>query len=284
MTAATAEITSRDFDGRTKTIVEQLYSAYPLRLIKADLKMEPFQSLYVLNYGGGSVDGDEFKVNFKLNRNSHLVVKTAGACRAFKRASKASNGISQSFEYELKDSSFVCSWPDYVIPYKNCKLNTESVYRLDTGLSSSVFGIEWVSSGRFGENWEMFSLCQTTSVFINNKLYFRDSCFLSQDNNLMNSSFAVYANILLLGPETRQLVRSLVETEGYLNQKSGIGSSDMKYSINCLKYPPLKEDGDLIGCYVRLCTRELAIMKDLIEFCFITALPQVPQGIFLRPF
>jgi urease accessory protein UreH len=287
------------------TIVERLYFEYPMRLLKPNLYIQPFQALYLLTFGGGLVHSDRIEFKIALRNTAKIVLLTPGASKAYKRKSyetsnrddkRLNHDVSRTMESCLKlnvnicKRGFFCYWPGYTIPYRDCEMRNEVHFNLEfsdiNGISQrpSLFYLDWLVSGRSYENYDVHKLTQLCTVHINSKLYFRDSFVLEQHGNLMGGDFKVFGTVLLVGPEVESLVQRVLQNSGdFLSKNSGFSNNALKFSVSPLQYPALDNDPNTIGCFVRLTTKNIEDMKHVFQTCFIDML-EVPSNLFKRPY
>ena len=65
--------------------IKRMYSKYPMKLICPTLSFCPSsKTLYVLNYGGGLVQGDKTLLKIKINLGANLTILTQGNTKVFK--------------------------------------------------------------------------------------------------------------------------------------------------------------------------------------------------------
>ena len=187
--------------------LETLYSSYPIKLLPLAASDDPrCTQLYVIGHGGGLVSGDAINLQFTLENDSILVLKTQGSTKVYRGNARHDPATRQEIIAKVYDDAFLVSVPDPVTCFKDSKLIQNQVYRLSEQASCII--VDSFTSGRSsnGEVWEASHIINNLQLFINDKLVFMENLDLQPTNGVTISekigNCRVFGIVLLVGPQT----------------------------------------------------------------------------------
>jgi len=102
---------------------------------------------YLLNPGGGYLDGDRYQMKISLDENAKLTLTTQGATKVYKTPN---NHVYQESEISLQAGSYLEYLPDPLIAYHNAHYIQKNVMRMDrtaTLLYSDIITPGWSPQG-----------------------------------------------------------------------------------------------------------------------------------------
>jgi len=161
----------------TKKFYEGLVKVSPT--IKMDRENIP--TFYLLQLGGGYIEGEKYKNRFKLKDNARAIITTQAAAKVY----KCLNNImtQQETEIELGKNSVLEYITDNVILYKDAIYKQVNNIYLDK--SSTLIYSDGITSGWSpeGENFKYRSVQLKSNVYVNNKLVLLDNLIVNPNNN-----------------------------------------------------------------------------------------------------
>ncbi|MFZ7943603.1 urease accessory protein UreD [Neobacillus sp. 19] len=175
-----------------KTVAKKVYFRGAFKVMRPIYHDDSGQACYyLLNPGGGYLDGDRYHMKITLGENARLTLTTQGATKVYKTPTDYAYQESEIF---LGAGSYLEYIPDPLIAYQNAKYKQKNVIRMDrsaTFLYSDILTPGWSPGG------ERFSY---KTVHLLNEIYMEDE-------------LVVYDHIKL--KPTEQNINGLGFMEGY---------------------------------------------------------------------
>ncbi|XP_066297696.1 uncharacterized protein [Branchiostoma lanceolatum] len=235
----------------TNTVLQY---TYPLKLLLPQnvSRTKTCQWLYVITFGGGLVAGDNIQLDIELAEDCAVVVTTQASTKVFHSVDDLVT--CQTLESKVGAGSLLVLLPDPVVCYKDAAYRQEQVFHLNQ--SSSLVLLDWYTSGRMarGECWEFQSYHSINSIYLDNRLVFRDVVCL-QDTPLLpvNQAMAQYNVVgmcVLIGPALSDLYKKLLNELGRSKPYGYKYKKDVVLSISPLRFE--KEGEEIHGAVVRV--------------------------------
>lgn len=194
-------------DRKGKTVAKKVYFQGAFKVMRPIYHDNSGQACYyLLNPGGGYLDGDRYQMKISLEENARLTLTTQGATKVYKTPNKY---VYQESDISLQAGSYLEYIPDPLIAYQNASYKQKNVIRMDrtaTFLYSDILTPGWSPEG------ERFSY---TTVQLLNEIY-------------MDDELVMYDHIKLKPAE--QNIRGLGFMEGYSHLGSMIVVSEQSNS------------------------------------------------------
>src|SRR4051812_14789077 len=92
-----------------RSVLASAIAASPLKLLAPSNHGDAVW-IYVVNFGGGLVDGDELKLRARIRRGASALVTTQSSTKVY----RSPRGCSQSFEAEVEEDATLVVLPDPV--------------------------------------------------------------------------------------------------------------------------------------------------------------------------
>jgi urease accessory protein len=122
---------------------------------------------YLLNPGGGYLDGDRYQMKISLEKQAKLTLTTQSATKIYKTPRTHAY---QEVEFNLKEGSYLEYIPDPLIGYQHARYKQKNVINMEKGCT--LFYSDIVTSG-WSPNGEKFSydmLQLVNEVYLENEL------------------------------------------------------------------------------------------------------------------
>lgn len=127
---------------------------------------------YILNVGGGYLDGDTYRLEIRVRENAKLTLTTLGATLIYKTPDKPAY---QETEIHLEKNSYLVYMPDPVIGYENARYKQfDSIY-MEKGavlLYSDILTPGWSAQGN-SFSYDMLQL--KTNIYMDDELVVFDN-------------------------------------------------------------------------------------------------------------
>ncbi|CAJ2673462.1 unnamed protein product [Trifolium pratense] len=200
--------------GRSSII--RCLSRYPLKFITPN-KVGPSKIdavwVYVLNYGGGIVSGDQISCNFSVGDDCTMALTTQGSTKVYK--SVGSKCSQQILEARVGSNALFAIIPDPVTCFSTARYHQKQVFTVSS--DSNLVIVDWITSGRHesGEKWDFDLYRSTNNIFLDDgQPLFLDTMLLEKDKfgrvkeHMLD--YQVIAMIVLLGPKM-QYIQNIVQ-------------------------------------------------------------------------
>lgn len=127
---------------------------------------------YILNVGGGYLDGDTYRTEVRVRENAELTLTTLGATLIYKTPNKP---VYQETEIFLDENSYLEYLPDPIIGYEKAKYNQLDTIHMKKGatlLYSDILTPGWSSEGKTF-SYDMLQL--RTKIYMEDELVVYDN-------------------------------------------------------------------------------------------------------------
>ena len=228
-------------DNAGKTVVGEQFSEVPLHVQRAlhyDDSCLDLAYLYIVSASGGILQGDRYRIDITMKKNSMAHITTQGATRIY---SMNSNSATQMINATLEENSYLEFIPDQIIPYQNSRFYQK--LNLNVHDSATLVYSEIVTPGRvaMGESFE-YDVCYLKTKATNQEsiLRFIDIANLEPKKQKL-TSFGILGNHTVVGSvyilTKKQNILELYEKINTLisrNKKISAGASIMKNDTGLL--------------------------------------------------
>ncbi|QCJ45437.1 urease accessory protein UreD (plasmid) [Bacillus sp. S3] len=138
-----------------KTIGKDVYFQGAFKVMRPIYHDDSGQACYyILNPGGGYLDGDRYQMNISLEKQAKLTLTTQSATKIYKSPHSYAY---QEAEFRLKEGSYLEYIPDPLIGYRHARYKQKNVFYLEKGCSllySDIITPGWSPDGdQFSYDW-----------------------------------------------------------------------------------------------------------------------------------
>lgn len=185
---------------------------------------------YLMNPGGGYLDGDRYKAEILLGEQSHMMLTTQSSTKIYKTPKCP---VIQKTDICLESGSYLEFIPDPIIAYRDARYIQETIVRMARG-STLVYGEiitpGWSPDGRL---FQYSRLQLKTIVYMENELIVFDHLQLCPDEHPMDElglleGYTHLGSLVVIG---QRATPDMVEK---LNQELGLGTSSCRIGISAL--------------------------------------------------
>jgi urease accessory protein len=134
---------------RGKSVPENVYFQGAFKLQRPVYHTPTTPCYYILNPGGGYLDGDTYRMRISLGEQAELTLTTQAAAKIYKTLQTQ---VYQESEINLAKGSYLEYLPDPIIAYKGARYFQKNVIRMERGatlLYSDILTPGWSPEGKF---------------------------------------------------------------------------------------------------------------------------------------
>jgi urease accessory protein len=182
-------------DERKKTIIKEKFCRVPLYVQRALYLEESIPSMayiYIISPSGGILQGDRYRIDITLKKNSYAHITTQSATRVYKMER---DFATQMVNIVVDDGCYFEYIPEQVIPFRNSRFY--QIVDLNVHENSTMVYSEMIVPGRVasGEVFE-YDICYVKTVAKDNfdKLRFTDTFKLEPKKEDLRS-FGIMENL-----------------------------------------------------------------------------------------
>ncbi|MBP2000056.1 urease accessory protein [Paenibacillus shirakamiensis] len=168
-----------------KTVAKNVYFQGAFKVMRPIYHDDSGQACYyILNPGGGYLDGDRYQMKIALREQARLTLTTQSATKIYKTPT---NPAYQETEITLKKGSYLEYITDPLIGYARARYKQKTVVKMETGatfLYSDIITSGWSPEGaKF--SYDLLQLI--TEIYIEDELVMYDHIKLNPTSQTMNS-------------------------------------------------------------------------------------------------
>lgn len=153
-------------DAAGKTVLGDQFSEVPLQVQRAlhyDDSCPDLAYLYIVSASGGILQGDRYRIDITMRKDSKAHITTQGATRIYHMDA---NSATQMINVTLEEGSYLEFIPDQIIPYSNSRFYQRM--NLNVHDSATMVYSEIITPGRvaMGESFE-YDVCYLKTRAVN---------------------------------------------------------------------------------------------------------------------
>lgn len=188
-----------------KTVAENVYFQGALKVMRPVYHDESGQACYyILNPGGGYLDGDCYKVQISLKEQARLTLTTQSATKVYKTPNTPAYQITEIF---LQAGSYLEYIPDPLIMYRHARYKQKNVVRMEKGatfLYSDIITPGWSPDG---EPFSYDKLQLINEIYIDDELVTFDHIKLNPAEQNMEAigfmeGYSHLGSMIVVGEQT----------------------------------------------------------------------------------
>ena len=193
-----------------RTILRTAYAKAPLRFLTPQNHGDAAW-VYLTNYGGGLVDGDQIQLKLKLRARAQAVLLTQASSKVY----RGTRGASQSLSAQVASEAALIILPDPLVCFAGAKFAQTQEIHLDE--NASLLIVDIVSSGRHasGERWLFDRLSNRIRIHRKTKPIFLESLLLDSRAGPIAERmgrFNAFCVVILIGPDFFEHGKAFVDS------------------------------------------------------------------------
>lgn len=238
-----------------RTVTKNLYFQGAYKIMRPVYRLNSDQPCYyILNPGGGYLDGDTYRMRVSLEKDAKLTLTTQSATKVYKTPTKHAY---QETEIFLKEGSYLEYLPDPLIAYKDANYIQKNMVRMEKGatfLYSDILTPGWSPDG---EHFSYDALRLVNEVYYDDELIVYDHIKLNPKTNNMHElgmmeGYTHLGSLIVIGEQTNiDLIKRLDEI---IHQEN----SDFKAGISSLLGP---------GFSIRVLAKQTQVIERIFASC-----------------
>ncbi|ASN06949.1 urease accessory protein UreD [Virgibacillus necropolis] len=220
-------------DNQGKSVAKNIYFQGALKVMRPVYHNKSGQPCYyILNPGGGYLDGDTYRMKVSLGEKAKLTLTTQSATKVYKTPSR---GAYQETEIFLEKDSYLEYLPDPLIAYKDARYHQKNVVRMKKGstfLYSDILTPGWSPEGK---HFSYETVRLINEIYLEDELVAFDHIKLTPEAQHMNGlgymeGYTHLGSFIVVGEKTNSdLLDRLYETIS--KEKSDVKAGLSKLSI-----------------------------------------------------
>ncbi|MFJ7974219.1 urease accessory protein UreD [Peribacillus sp. NPDC096379] len=212
-----------------KTVAKNVYFQGALKVMRPIYHDDSGQACYyILNPGGGYLDGDRYQLQFSLKEQAKLTLTTQSATKVYKTPNQHAY---QETEFILKKGSYLEYIPDPLIMYRNARYKQKNVIRMEQGATLIYSDIITPGWSPDGDQFSYDQLQLMNEVYMDDELVMYDHIKLNpavQDMKEIGfmEGYTHLGSMIVIGEQTNaELLDRLYQSMDHNEQEYKLGLS-----------------------------------------------------------
>lgn len=173
------------FNNGSRSVARDIFFEKALKVIRpVYLNGSTIPTFYIVNVGGGYLDGDRYSMNFNIEENASVTLTSQGATKIYKTLN---DRVEQYQTFHLKPNAYMEYVADPIIAYENAKFYQYNRFDLDQ--TSAMFYTDILTPGYSSEdkNFSYKYMHLVNEIYIDNELVTYDNLMLNPEKNSIDS-------------------------------------------------------------------------------------------------
>lgn len=237
-----------------KTVTKNMFFQGAFKIMRPIYLKANHPSYYILNPGGGYLDGDTYRMKIQLDEFASATLTTQSATKIYKTPNKPAY---QETTIDLKNGSYLEYLPDALIAYKNARYNQKNTVHMEEGATFLYWDILTPGWSPDGDYFSYDSLRLINEIYMNDELILFDHIKLNpEEQNITGLGFMegythLGSFIMIDEKITNELLDRLYET---INEQEG----DFKAGLSML---------EVQGCTIRVIANSTQVIERIFSAC-----------------
>lgn len=193
------------------------------------LNQSTIPTFYIVNVGGGYLDGDRYRLNINLEENAQVTLTSQGATKIYKTLN---DRVEQYQSFNLANHSYMEFVADPIIAYENAKFYQHNTFRLEA--ESSMFYTDILTPGYSSDDHDFTYkyMHLINEIYVEDELVTYDNMLLNPEKNQLSSigymeDYTHLGSAYFIHPEVNQnliddIYKQVSHYENKLNCRLGI--------------------------------------------------------------
>lgn len=249
-------ILEMDMENRQgRTVADNVYFQGAFKVMRpVYLNNYNYPCYYLLNPGGGYLDGDTYRMKITLQEEAQLTLTTQSSTKVYKTPKSYAY---QETEFHLKKDSYLEYLPDALIAYKDAKYVQKNVVYMEQGATLLYSDIVTPGWSPEGSKFSYDTLQLKSEIYMDNELVVFDHVKLQPEMQNMAGlgfmeGYTHLGSFIVIGEKTDDaLLDRLYET---IQEETG----DFEFGISKLTLP---------GFTLRIMANKTQVIERIITSC-----------------
>lgn len=182
----TGQLALTVFNNGKRSVARDIFFEKALKVIRpVYLNDSTIPTFYIVNVGGGYLDGDRYKMNINVEQNAAVTLTSQGATKIYKTPH---DRVEQYQTFNIQHDAYMEYVGDPIIAYENAEFYQHNTFNIDA--SGAMFYTDILTPGYSSED-KHFTY---TSMHLVNEIYVDDE-LVTYDNLLMHPEKQDITNI-----------------------------------------------------------------------------------------
>lgn len=172
------------FNNGKKSVARDIFFEKALKVMRpVYLNGSNIPTFYIVNVGGGYLDGDRYKMNFNIDSNAKVILTSQGATKIYKTLK---DHVEQYQTFNIKDNGYAEYVGDPIIAFENAKFYQHNTFNLSQ--NAALFYTDILTPGYSKED-KTFSYTYMhllNEVYVDDTLVVFDNMLLDPTKNNVN--------------------------------------------------------------------------------------------------
>lgn len=172
------------FNNGKKSVARDIFFEKALKVMRpVYLNGSNIPTFYIVNVGGGYLDGDRYKMNFNIDSNAKVILTSQGATKIYKTLK---DHVEQYQTFNIKDNGYAEYVGDPIIAFENAKFYQHNTFNLSQ--NAALFYTDILTPGYSKED-KTFSYTYMhllNEVYVDDTLVVFDNMLLDPKKNNVN--------------------------------------------------------------------------------------------------
>ncbi|AYX90804.1 urease accessory protein UreD [Staphylococcus cohnii] len=169
------------FNNGSKSVARDIFFEKALKVIRpVYLNGSDIPTFYIVNVGGGYLDGDRYKMDFTAEENANVTLTSQGATKIYKTLN---DHVEQYQNFNIKDNAYIEYVGDPIIAFENAKFFQHNTFNLST--NGSLFYTDILTPGYSKEDkaFTYTYMHLLNEIYVENELVTFDNLLLDPTKN-----------------------------------------------------------------------------------------------------
>ncbi|WP_436854331.1 urease accessory protein UreD [Staphylococcus caeli] len=172
------------FNNGRKSVARDIFFEKALKVMRpVYLNNSDIPTFYIVNVGGGYLDGDRYSMNFNIDTDAKVILTSQGATKIYKTLN---DHVEQYQTFNINDYGYAEYVGDPIIAFENAKFYQHNQFHLTS--TAALFYTDILTPG-YSKSDKAFSYSYMhllNEIFIDNELVVFDNMLLDPTKNKVN--------------------------------------------------------------------------------------------------
>lgn len=172
------------FNNGKKSVARDIFFEKALKVMRpVYLNGSNIPTFYIVNVGGGYLDGDRYKMNFNIDSNAKVILTSQGATKIYKTLK---DHVEQYQTFNIKDNGYAEYVGDPIIAFENAKFYQHNTFNLSQ--NAALFYTDILTPGYSKEDktFSYMYMHLLNEVYVDDTLVVFDNMLLDPKKNNVN--------------------------------------------------------------------------------------------------
>ncbi|MEB8210219.1 urease accessory protein UreD [Staphylococcus succinus] len=172
------------FNNGKKSVARDIFFEKALKVMRpVYLNGSNIPTFYIVNVGGGYLDGDRYKMNFNIDSNAKVILTSQGATKIYKTLN---DHVEQYQTFNIKDNGYAEYVGDPIIAFENAKFYQHNTFNLSQNAALFYTDILTPGYSKADKTFSYTYMHLLNEVYVDDTLVVFDNMLLDPTKNNVN--------------------------------------------------------------------------------------------------